>query len=475
MTQLFILFFSIILLFPFQSQAQNSNIAGNWKGYIDLMGNHLIIKIHFKKNGTQLTGTIDIPQQGANGLNLQHISHPKKDSVSFGFPAGPGYASFAGTLESDSTIKGTFSQNGRQFPFNLKKSNKIETEATARKKKELPYHHKNLILQNDSIKIGGTLTWPENKSTNQLVILISGSGAQDRDESLEPIASFKPFATLADSLTMHGIATFRYDDRGIGESTGNFSQASIDILASDVEAIIKHFTQTSIDHHFKNITLLGHSQGGIVAGKVAAQDSLVDRLILMSSPGISLKQVLRYQVRQTFEDQYIPENQIEAEIAGREKLMEAIQKDTNISKAKAEYRQAFEAIQRKSLLSANKDTSNVSEMGKKQAQALVSGYGSPQMQSLLFYDPASDLKKLAIPVLVLFGGKDTQVPINKNKEPIKRALKASGSSYQIKTFPNANHLYQKANTGTVSEYSELPSRFVDGFIATITNWLKDPK
>jgi len=195
----------------------------------------------------------------------------------------------------------------------------------------------------------------------------------------------------------------------------------------------------------------------------------------MSSPGISLKQVLRYQVRQSFEANNIPENQIEAEIAGREKLMEAIQKDTNISKAKAEYRQAFEAIQRKSLLSANKDTSNVSEMGKKQAQALVSGYGSPQMQSLLFYDPASDLKKLAIPVLVLFGGKDTQVPINKNKEPIKRALKASGSSYQIKTFPNANHLYQKANTGTVSEYSELPSRFVDGFIATITNWLKDPK
>jgi len=467
-------FITLIFCTPLITFGQHS-LEGNWKGYIDLMGNHLKINTHFKKHGNKLTGTIDIPQQGARGLNLQQIARPEKDSVSFGFPAGPGYATFSGTINSDSTISGIFTQHRQQFPFKLTRSPQAESETVSKKQPALPYHHKDLIIQNGPVKIGGTLTRPENKPADQLVILISGSGAQDRDESLDPITSFKPFAMLADSLTFHGIATFRYDDRGIGESTGNFYQATLDTLASDLESIIHHFSKASADHNFKHIVLLGHSQGGILAGRVAAKNSNVDRVILMSSPGISLKKVLRYQVRQSFEASDIPDNQIKKEISAREQLMDALRKDKNISEAKAKYLHAFEAIQRKTLQAANKDTSNVSSMGKKQTQALVSGYGSPQMQSLLFYDPAKDLKKLRIPVLVLMGGKDIQVPIDKNEKPIKDALESAGTSYKIETFPEANHLYQNAKTGKVSEYTKLPSKFVDGFITTIIQWLQSPQ
>jgi len=466
-------FITLIFCIPLVTFGQRS-LEGNWKGYINLMGSQLAIKTHFKENENKLSGTIDIPQQGANGLNLQHISHPKKDSVSFGFPAGPGYASFAGTFQNDSTISGTFSQSGQQFSFTLKRSVESQSETISEKRPKLPYHHEDVIIKKGSAEIGGTLTWPERETPDQLVIIISGSGAQNRNGDI-PITDFEPYLALADSLTQKGLATFRYDDRGIGESTGNFYQATLDTLASDVEAIVHYFSGSSVDHRFKRFILLGHSQGGIVAGRVAANNSAVNRLILMSSPGIPLKKVLRYQVRQSFEAAHIPENQINTEIAAREKLMEALQKDKNISKAKAEYRRAFEAIQRKALLAANKDTSNVSEMGEKQTQALVSGYGSPQMQSLLFYDPTKDLKKLHIPVLVLFGGKDTQVPIDKNKKPIKTALDSADISYQIKIFQDANHLYQKAKTGKVSEYSKLQGRFVDGFIVTITKWIKNPQ
>src|SRR5699024_7561958 len=121
-----------------------------------------------------------------------------------------------------------------------------------------------------------------------LVILISGSGAQNRDEEL---FGFKPFAQIADYLARHGIAAYRYDDRGIGESTGNFSQTSIQTLASDTRAIVSYFSNKS-DHTFKTITLLGHSEGGMIAGRVAARDSLVDKVILMSSPAFSLSKIL---------------------------------------------------------------------------------------------------------------------------------------------------------------------------------------
>lgn len=462
---------ALMLGTPIMTFGQHS-LEGNWKGYIDIMGNHLTIKTHFKKNEDKLSGTIDIPQQGAHGLHLQHILSSKKDSVSFGFPAGPGYASFAGTFQSDSTISGTFTQNGQQFPFTLSRFKESQSQTAPEEQPKLPYNHEDLIIKNGAVDIGGTLTWPENKTPDQLVIIISGSGAQNRDGKI-PVTDFEPYLALADSLTQNGLATFRYDDRGVGESTGNFYQATLDTLVSDVEAIVHHFSKSSADHYFKHIILLGHSQGGIIAGKVAAEDSKVDQLILMSSPGISLKKVLRYQVRQSFEAGNIPEDQIKTEIAARENLMEAIRKDKNISEAKARYRRAFEAIQRKALLAANKDTSNVSQMGKRQTRALANGYGSPQMQSLLFYDPTKDLKKLHIPVLVLLGGKDTQVLINKNKSPLKTALDSAGISYKIKTFPDANHLYQKANTGKVSEYSELPSKFVDGLIATIAHWIEN--
>lgn len=465
---------SALLLFVVLAQPLHAQtpLAGHWEGYIDIMGNHLTIKTHFKQSDNQLTGTIDIPQQGATGLNLQKISRPRNDSVSFGFPAGPGYASFAGTFKGDSTISGTFTQHGQQFPFQLKRSGQVTAETESRTQAKLPYHHKELVIKHDFIAIGGTLTWPENRSSGQLVILISGSGAQDRDESLKPLTNFTPFAALADSLTRYGVATFRYDDRGIGQSTGNFSQTTLDMLASDVEAIIGYFSGSDSQHHFQHIILLGHSQGGIVGGKVAAEDHRVDKLILMASTGVPLKQVSDYQVRQALAQAGASQKQIEDEMAARQQLYKALQKQQHVDEAKRHHTEQFLELLR-SIQGSQQDAQTLRQQARKETQGLDAGYTNSQFQSLYSYDPTRDLNKLDIPVLVLFGGKDTQVPVEMNKPPVEQALESAGAPYQMKVFDQANHLFQKAKTGQVQEYGKLDNAFVDGFISTIVGWIKE--
>ncbi|WP_138432147.1 alpha/beta hydrolase [Fodinibius saliphilus] len=329
------------------------------------------------------------------------------------------------------------------------------------------FNQKELIIKDNSTKIGGTLTWPKNSSPNAIVIMISGSGAQDRDETMNPISNFKPFALLADSLTSGGLATFRYDDRGIGASTGSFSDATLDTLASDVETIIKYFHKKDTPS-FSEIILLGHSQGGLVGEKVAVKNRSVNKLILMASAGIPLQKILRHQVQRAFSRAFIDSVLAAKEINAREQLMDATKNDTNIDEAQKRYRTQFAAIQR----SVGIDSSRASQIAQKQARQLTKVYRSPQLQSLLYYDPVIDLKKLDIPVLILFGGKDTQVTVEMNKPPMKEAMESTGVPYQIEVFPNANHPFQKAKTGDLQEYGQLKHHFVDGFTSTIIEWIK---
>lgn len=458
----------ILILFlctPLITFGQHS-LKGNWKGYINIMGNHLTIKTHFKRADDKLTGTIDIPQQGANGLNLEKISPIQKDSVSFGFSAGPGYASFTGTFSNDSTISGTFTQRGQHFPFKLTQSAQAETKITSQKQTEQPFNQRDLIIKrNNSVEIGGTLTWPKNQPTNQLVIIISGSGAQNRDGGM-PITDFKPYMALASSLTKNGFATFRYDDRGIGKSTGNFSQASLDSLSSDVEAIIHHFSKTSTDHHFSKIILLGHSQGGIVAGKVAAEDSKVDKLILMSSPAEPLSNIVLEQVKVLNQEQNIPDSVIAQNVAIQRAIFDTLRGSQKFS-------QLEDTLVKYDTLGHSKQLTAQTAHAK--VHQHLKTMESPFYFSFIDYDPTQDLGQLHIPVLVLFGEKDTQVLVKSNKPKADQALQKAGTNYKIHTFPNANHLYQKAKTGAISEYSELPSKFVDGLITTIVEWIQNTK
>lgn len=442
---------------------QKNRFTGNWKGYISIKGHHLINIVQIKKGKNGYSGTLDVPQQSGYGLRLNNISVTKADSVSFQVQLGGGLGKYKGHFKSDSVITGTYYQRGYSFPFKLTRH-----KAKPKKKKPKPYHHKDIIIQkNDSIQIGGTLTWPKHQKAAQLVIMISGSGAQNRDEEL---FGFKPFAQIANYLTRHEIAAYRYDDRGIGESTGNFSQTSMQTLASDTRAIVAYFS-SKFDRTFKTIALLGHSEGGMIAGRVAARDSLVDKVILMSSPAFSLSKILPQQKRAIEKANGIPDSTIKKDMIFEKHAMKSIG-----SKADAEkYRQKMinhmaeklKAMPKKQ----RKQVGNLHEYATKTIDRILKNYRKPGLYSLMYYDPAKDLKQLDIPVLALFGGKDKQVPVGPNLKRMAAALDSASVSYQINVFKNANHLYQHAKTGAPKEYAALPPKFVEGLLPTITQWL----
>lgn len=450
-----VLFAILFLSFTQSLFAQEASLSGRWKGEIT---NVSVIKAHFQAKSKGYKGEVSI---AGHSLPLHEIHVTKEDSVFFYFSSGNGRGRFKGTFKNDSLIAGTFYQAGYNFRFKLQRHDRSQLSTKPRNKTK-PYNSKDIIIKNDSIKIGGTLTWP-NQRTNQLVILISGSGPQKRDD--ETNFGFKIFGKMADYFTKHNIATYRYDDRGTGDSTGNYFQTILPIFASDLEAIIRFFSKSS-DYQFDNITLLGHSQGGIIAGKVAAQDSLVDKLILMASSSITLNRVLRYQIERFYRQVGFQKRQVKKMLKAYDNLSKAIDNKENIQKEEKTYKSLF-AKMFKDLPDSIK---NRSQNPIKINSAIVKIANLNQSQLFKSYNPQNDLKKLRIPVLALFGRKDQKVLISKNRAPMENALDSANVSYQVNVFNNADHTFRKIELENIS--TTHPQQFVSGFLQTVCNWIK---
>ncbi len=452
--------FLIILMVTANQLNAQSTLVGKWEGGIMVPGGQLKIVFNIDGPTDKLFGTLDIPQQGARGLRFNSVTQ-KEDSVELIFSAGQVKGVFTGIIENESSISGIFSQGAGETPFKVER---IQIDNSEENELE---NETEIVLTNRDIEIGGTLTLPKGEIKAPLLIMSSGSGAQDRDSN---IFDFKIFKEIAQALAKQGIPSFRYDDRGINKSSGNFAETTLDDLVSDVDAIINYFKNSNAQN-FDKFTILGHSQGGVVAGKVARENESVVQLILMGSTAPSLSEILRYQVELAYQNSPVNKSLIEIEIVARESLMRSLVNDENIEDAKLAFEQAYidvlndlPDVQRKSI-------PDINGMAQNQVSSLVAAYSSAQMKSLLFYVPTSDLEKIEIPVLVLFGGKDTQVTISQNLEPMKEALESSGTSFEIMTFPEANHLFQKAETGAVNEYPFLAKDFVDGFLEQISSWI----
>lgn len=325
-----------------------------------------------------------------------------------------------------------------------------------------------LIIKTKDVEIGGTLIIPTNLKTSSLVIMTSGSGDQDRDETLE---GFKVFKVIADHLASKGIASFRYDDRGIGTSTGDFVNSTIEDHSNDLESIINYFKSSEV-HPFKRFILFGHSQGGIVAAKVAVGNESIKKLVLMAAPAVPLIEVVSYQVRQDYNHSKISKSLIEADVSAHNILMRAIEDNSDVNKAYSLFRDTAETILLE-MSSTDKvvDTVKLKENAVAKADEFKIIYALPSLTSFLYYDPSKDYESLKVPVLGLFGGLDFQVPIHQNKDRMENALLKSGTDYHFAIFDNANHFFQKAKTGRRDEYRTLEKKFVNNFLNEISFWI----
>jgi len=324
-----------------------------------------------------------------------------------------------------------------------------------------------LVIHKNGIAIGGTLTIPNNPKIASLVIMSSGSGPQDRDETLE---GFKIFKVIAEHLASKGIASFRYDDRGVGASTGDFVNSTIEDLANDLEHIMAYF-KSNKEHLFTDFILFGHSQGGIVVGKVAVGNESVKKVVLMAAPSVPMIEAVTYQLRQEYKGTKISKSLIEADVSAHNQLMRAIEDDKHIDEAYQVFKQTTESILYEMNAENEFDSIKIKQQAIAKADEYKIIYELPSLKSFLYYDPLKDLEQLEVPVLGLFGGLDFLVTIEQNKDRMENTLLKSGTEYDFITFENANHFFQKTSTKSKDEYITLEKKFVDNFLNEISDWI----
>jgi pimeloyl-ACP methyl ester carboxylesterase len=321
----------------------------------------------------------------------------------------------------------------------------------------------------ETITLAGTLTIPAGDGPFPAVILISGSGSQDRDESLAPISSFKPFAQIADGLSRDGIAVLRYDDRGVGGSGGDPTNATSADLSTDAEAALDYLlTRSEIDP--AAIGLLGHSEGGIIAPMIAVRRSDVAFIVSLAGSVVDGGQLLIKQNERLLEASGATQEEIDQQVAFTEDL---------IALTAAEDWDGLEA------LFVQRVTEQIESLPEDQrasigdVDAYAAQYAAQQLPAFqhwyaffFAYNPAEDWAKVTVPALALFGDKDLQVDADQNATALQAIVDEAGlEDVTIVRFPTANHLFQDAVTGNVDEYATLDQTFIPDLLPTITDWI----
>ncbi|MDD2983586.1 MAG: alpha/beta fold hydrolase [Crocinitomicaceae bacterium] len=428
---------------------------GHWLGQLNVSGALLPIVFHIVKENGSYSGTMDSPQQNAFGFPFKEVK-VTADEISLDLP-GLGI-NYTGKWVNDS-LKGKFNQGGKSYDLNLARMKTDTYEKPKRPQEELgkiKYIQEEVTFFNAEakIKLAGTWTKPKGKGPFPAVILVSGSGPQDRNEE---IMGHKPFLVIADYLTNNGIAVLRYDDRGVGKSTGEFVNATTADFATDVAAGIAFLKQQKgIDKN--KIGIIGHSEGGMIAPMVAAKDSTIDFIVLLAGPGIFIRDLMLQQQ----EDILISENtepaEIQSQIELNRKAFEIILNNPDNFDAKNKLFKMYQAIDSSQTESEIRSTTN----------ELV----SPWFRYFITYNPQIALEQTTCSVLAINGDKDLQVASKPNLKGIETALKAGGNKdFKIVEMPNMNHLFQTSSTGNIAEYGQLEETFSPKVLELMKNWI----
>lgn len=372
-------------------------------------------------------------------------------------------AEFDGMLSKDGTqIEGMFKQRGANLPLTLKHIGRPQTP-----KPPYPYNTEDVTYRSktDGVTLAGTLTFPREKGPFPAVVLIAGSGPNDRDEQ---ILDHRLFLVLADYLTRRGIAVLRYDKRGIGKSTGKYIEATYTDFADDAQAGVEYLkTRKEIDA--AHIGLLGHSEGGSIGPMVARRTHDVSFLVLLAGVGIPADQSLKLQRMLISKASGIQEAVIAKNEILSDKLIAIAKTETDIPTARKKLHAALEEfIAGLSPAEQPEATANAPAI-KAQIEAIL----TPWFRSALAFDPAGTFRKLTCPVLALNGSKDVQVAPRENLSAIEAALKAGGNKdITIKELPGLNHLFQTAGSGNVDEYALIEETISPPVLQLIGDWIQ---
>ena len=448
-----------------------ADFAGNWMGTLDVGAAQLRLRfVVTEDEGALSVAVFSLDQGNAEIPNVSIAASGATITVSM--PAAG--ASYEGTFSAeDGKITGTFTQAGADFPLVLERVSEEETDVSRPQDpiEPYPYLAEDVTYPNPDggHTMAGTFTRPADGGPFPAVILISGSGPQDRNEAL---MGHRPFLVLADHLTRRGIAVLRYDDRGVGQSTGAFATATTPDFASDALAAVAYL-KTRDDVNPAAIGLAGHSEGGVVAPIAAAESDDVSYIVLMAGTGVNGERILYAQGALILRAGGATEDAIASNRARQERIFEVFKSEPDPERAG----QAIESIIRASLETATDaelalagitDSASAETVIAAQVQQL----NTPWFRYFLTYEPAEMIEQVTVPVLAINGEKDLQVPHEENLREIEAALQRGGNTrYEIRAFPDLNHLFQHSETGAPSEYQAIEETWSVEVMEVIADWI----
>lgn len=434
--------------------AQAQDIVGDWNGTLQVGTTQLRLVLHVSKTPSGFSATMDSPDQGAFGIPVTTTTF---ENGKLKLEVATLHVEYNGVL-ADNKITGNFKQAGQEFPLDLVRATKKALLRPQEPAKPYPYLTEDITFKNskDGISLAGTLTMPKSGAKFPAVILVSGSGPQNRDEE---IFNHKPFLVLADHLTRNGIAVLRFDDRGVARSEGNFKTATIDDFMTDVKSAVDYLkSRKEIDA--SKVGLVGHSEGGIIAPSLAATSADLSFIVLLAAPGIPGNELLLLQKERIESQMGVPPAAVQANqklLRGAYEIILATEADDP-------------ELQRK--LTTYFQTGTGGQVPESQLNKIIDQISSPWMVGLLKYRPASVFQKVKCPVLAINGEKDLQVPAPENLGGIQSALTQAGNKkVTVKSFPNLNHLLQECKTGAIGEYAEIEQTISPLVLDEITRWL----
>jgi len=434
------------------------DISGKWNGILNAQATtqlRLVFNITKTENG--YSATMDSPDQGAKGITITYTNYVNSILKLEISNAGIRYE---GTLDNNNTFVGTFKQGGHSFPLVLTKKEieKVKISRPQEPTKPYPYYSEEVIFENtkDKIELAGTLTLPKKNGVFPAVILISGSGPQNRNEEL---LGHKPFLVLSDYLTKNGIAVLRFDDRGTAKSSGNFEAATTFDFANDVEFAIEYL-QTRKEINKNKIGLIGHSEGGIIAPIIASENRDIAFIVLMAGSSLRGDKLLLLQ-----------KYKIETQMAINKELI-----DKNQQIFAGAYEFILNENIKKEELSDTLSNYFKSNYGKalpvNQMNSIINQLTSDWMVNFMRLDPVMYLKKVTCPILAINGNKDLQVPSKENIEIIENIFKTSkNKNVKTKELKGLNHLFQECKTGAISEYATIEQTISPIALKEILDWI----
>lgn len=441
------------------------DITGAWSGALTLPQGKLPLIMNITQTGNGYSGTMDSPMQKAKGIPLTSVTF---DGTTLHITLSQANLDYKATYKNNA-FTGTFVQNGNSLPLNLTRGGS-EAEKPKRPQEPVPpfpYVSEDITFKNDKagITLAGTLTLPQKEGSFPAVILITGSGGQDRNEE---IMGHKPFLVLADHLTKNGIAVLRFDDRGVGQSGGVFDGATTADFATDAEAALAYL-KTRKEINKNKIGIAGHSDGGTAAAIAASRNADVAFVVLLAGGNIPGDELMVLQNYMLGKAQGMPENDLTQLAVLNRKIYDVIKREKDPAKMKTELKQVFNTDMKPLFVSKGVPEAEVENSIAVQIEGLTSAWYINFIRS----QPAQYLEKIKCPILAINGDKDLQVASKANLDAVKRAGEKSGNKkITTKELPGLNHLFQETQTGLPSEYGTIEQTFSPLALNEISTWIK---